>query len=111
MLLEDFELEPLPIHVVHQGGRRIPAKVREFVDFCVAEIEPNSESCEAAVEQSLAMVTSLNPLIGYENAARLAKQAFESGKTIGELCREEGILAEESLNEALDPFRMTEPQK
>ena len=38
LLLEDFELEPLPIHVVHQGGRRIPAKVREFVDFCVAQL-------------------------------------------------------------------------
>ena len=41
LLLEDFELEPLPIHVVHQGGRRIPAKVREFVDFCVAQLGAN----------------------------------------------------------------------
>jgi fumarate hydratase class II len=102
---------PIMGHSILESLHLLSAGAGSFVDFCVAEIEPNSESCEAAVEQSLAMVTSLNPLIGYENAARLAKQAFESGKTIGELCREEGILSEESLNEALDPFRMTEPQE
>ena len=102
---------PIMGHSILESLHLLSAGARSFVDFCVAEMEPNSESCEAAVEQSLAMVTSLNPLIGYENAARLAKQAFESGKTIAELCREEGILSEESLNEALDPFRMTEPQE
>jgi fumarate hydratase class II len=62
------------------------------------------------VEQSLSMCTSLNPLIGYEKAAELAKTAFKSGKTIRELCLETEILSEEQLKEALDPLRMTEPQ-
>jgi fumarate hydratase class II len=56
------------------------------------------------------MVTSLNPHIGYEKAAQLAKEAFKTGKTIRELCIEKSILPEATLNEALDPFRMTEPQ-
>ena len=56
------------------------------------------------------MVTSLNPHIGYEKAAALAKEAFKSGKTIRELCREKEILPEEELQTALDPYRMTEPQ-
>ena len=81
-----------------------------FVDFCVEEMEANEEACEAAVEQSLSMVTSLNPHIGYEKASKLAKQAFAEGKTIRELCIEQKILPEETLKEALDPMSMTEPQ-
>jgi fumarate hydratase class II len=61
------------------------------------------------VEKSLSMVTSLNPYIGYEKAAALAKQAFKTGKTIRELCREQNVLPEDQLAEALDPMRMTQP--
>jgi fumarate hydratase class II len=72
-------------------------------------MEANPEACEASVEKSLSMVTSLNPLIGYEKAAQLAKEAFKTGKTIRQLCLEKKILPESALNEALDPFGMTEP--
>jgi fumarate hydratase class II len=84
---------------------------RAFVDFCAEGMEANPEACEAAVEGSLSMVTSLNPLIGYEKAAKLAKEAFASGRTIRELCREQGILPENTLAEALDPMSMTEPHE
>jgi fumarate hydratase class II len=80
-----------------------------FVDLCAVDMEGNTEACEASVEQSLAMVTSLNPHIGYEKAAALAKEAFKTGKTIRELCREQKILSEDQLNKALDPWSMTEP--
>ena len=81
-----------------------------FVDFCGEEMEANEEACVASVEKSLSMVTSLNPHIGYEKAAALAKEAFKSGKTIRELCTEQKILPEDVLTAALDPFSMTEPQ-
>lgn len=81
-----------------------------FVDFCTSEMQANEKKCEAAVEQSLSMVTSLNPYIGYDKASKLAKEAFASGQTIRELCREQNILDEDQLNEGLDPWRMTEPQ-
>jgi len=84
--------------------------VNAFIDFCMIGLEANPVACEAAVEQSLSMSTSLNPLIGYEKASKLTKEAFASGKTIRELCQEQGILPEDTLREALDPFRMTEPQ-
>ncbi len=80
-----------------------------FVEFCSDDMEANEEACEQMVEQSLSMVTSLNPYIGYEKASKLAKEAFKSGKTIRELCTEQQILDEATLNEALDPMRMTEP--
>ncbi len=81
-----------------------------FVDLCALDMEANPEACEASVEQSLAMVTSLNPYIGYEKAAGLAKEAFKSGKTVRDLCREQQILPEDQLAQALDPWSMTEPQ-
>ncbi|SFI56034.1 fumarate hydratase, class II [Planctomicrobium piriforme] len=81
-----------------------------FVNLCAEGLEANVEACEAGVEKSLSMVTSLNPLIGYEKAAQLAKEAFKTGKTIRELCKEQKILEEDVLNAALDPMSMTEPQ-
>ena len=80
-----------------------------FVDFCAEEMEANVEQCNAGVEKSLAMCTSLNPYIGYEKAAALAKQAFKTGKTIRELCEEQNILPHDELKKALDPWSMTEP--
>ncbi len=73
-------------------------------------MEANAAECEASVEKSLSMVTSLNPHIGYERAAALAKEAFKTGKTIRELCREQSVLPEAELNKALDPWSMTEPR-
>lgn len=84
--------------------------VNAFVDLCMQDLEPNPQACESAVEKSLSMVTSLNPYIGYEKASQLAKEAFKTGKTIRELCTEQQILPEDTLNQALDPMSMTEPQ-
>ena len=81
-----------------------------FVSFCMDGMEANVEACESAVEKSLSMCTSLNPLIGYEKAAQIAKEAFKTGKTIRELCLDKQILPEDQLNAALDPFSMTEPK-
>jgi fumarate hydratase class II len=88
----------------------LASATQSFVDLCAAEMEANPEACEAGVEKSLSMVTSLNPHIGYERAAALAKEAFKTGKTIRELCREQKILSDDVLEKALDPWRMTEPQ-
>ena len=92
------------IHLLSNG-------TNAFVDFCALEMRANIDNCESFVEQSLSMCTSLNPYIGYENASKLAKEAFETGKTIRELCIEREILPEVTLKEALDPMRMTEPSE
>lgn len=102
---------PVMGHTTLESIQLLTGVVNAFVDFCVDDMEANEEACEAAVEQSLSMVTSLNPHIGYEKAAALAKQAFKSGKTIRDLCREEGVLPEDTLKAALDPMTMTEPQE
>ncbi len=80
-----------------------------FTKNCVAGLTANREKCEEAVEKSLSMVTSLNPYIGYERAAALAKEAFKTGKTIRELCLEQEVLPPDVLSVALDPVKMTRP--
>ena len=101
---------PVMGHAILESIALMAAACRAFVDFCAEGLEANPEACEASVEQSLSMVTSLNPLIGYEKAAALAKKAFATGKTIRQLCREEGVLPEQTLAAALDPWSMTEPR-
>jgi fumarate hydratase class II len=101
---------PMMGHGVLQTVTLLAKATGAFVDLCAADMQANAEQCEAMVEQSLSMVTSLNPYIGYERAAALAKEAFKTGKTIRDLCREQNILPEADLEKALDPWRMTEPQ-
>lgn len=101
---------PVMGHAALESVHLLASATRAFVDFCAIEMEANPAACEASVEKSLSMVTSLNPHIGYERAAALAKEAFKSGKTIRDLCREQGILPDATLKAALDPWSMTEPQ-
>ncbi|MGD1278011.1 MAG: class II fumarate hydratase [Tepidisphaeraceae bacterium] len=83
---------------------------RIFADRCVAGLEANVQRCQELVEQSLAMCTSLAPLIGYDKAADIAKESIKTGKTIRQVALERKLLSEADLNKALDPMRMTQPQ-
>ena len=80
-----------------------------FVDRCVAGIEANRERCAEMIEKSLAMCTALAPLIGYDAAAAIAKEAFATGKTVREVARAKKVLDDRKLAEVLDPRKMTEP--
>jgi fumarate hydratase class II len=83
--------------------------VKAFTKKCVVGIEANEEHCKEMIEKSLAMVTALAPVIGYDAAAKIAKEAFETGKTVREVARSHRVLPEEQLNRILDPMRMTRP--
>src|SRR4029078_4944221 len=82
-----------------------------FAEKLLNGLEVNAERCRQLIDQSLMMVTSLAPKIGYEQAATLAKDAFKTGKTIRELCRDRKILPDKELDDILDPWKMTEPSK
>ena len=101
---------PVMGHAMLESIALLANGVSAFIEFCMDDLQANPGTCEAGVEQSLSMVTSLNPYIGYEKAAKLTKEAFASGKTIRELCVEQSVLPKETLDAALDPFTMTEPQ-
>jgi fumarate hydratase class II len=108
-----FELNvamPVMIDAFIESVKLLANVANVFVDKLLVDLEVNEERCQELIGQSLMMVTSLAPIVGYEKSAAMAKEAFKSGKTIRELCLEKNILPEAELNEALDPRRMTEPQ-
>ena len=80
-----------------------------FNEKCIAGLEADVERNAEMIEKSLAMCTSLAPLIGYDAAANIAKEAFKTGKTVREVAREKQVLADDELDKALDPWSMTEP--
>jgi fumarate hydratase class II len=80
---------------------------RLFASRCVEGIEPNEKRCNELIEQSLAMVTALNPRIGYDAAAAIAKESVKTGKTVRELCLEKKVLPPDELERLLDARSMT----
>ena len=109
----NFELNvmmPVMAYNLLQSIELLTRAARVFADRCVAGLEANRERCLALVEQSLAMVTSLAPIIGYDKAAEIAKESLKTGKTVRQIAQERKVLDEASLNRALDPWRMTSPQ-
>lgn len=82
---------------------------RVFARRCIAGLEADVEKCEANIEQSLAMCTALAPEIGYDQAAKIAKVAYESGRTVREVALEMSGLDKKKLAELLDAKSQTEP--
>jgi fumarate hydratase class II len=82
---------------------------KAFTEKCVVGIEANKQHCEEMIEKSLAMVTALAPVIGYDAAAKIAKESFTTGKTVREVALAHKVLPEDKLKKILDPWRMTEP--
>jgi fumarate hydratase class II len=80
-----------------------------FVDRCLKDLKVNKEIATGMVEKSLMMITALAPEIGYDEAAKAAKAAFESGQTVREYVLEHELLDPERLDELLDARSMTEP--
>jgi fumarate hydratase class II len=80
-----------------------------FVERCLDGLEIDRARATGQVENSLAMVTALVPAIGYDAAARIAKQCAETGRTVREICLEQRVLAPDELERLLDPRAQTKP--
>ena len=107
-----FELNvamPVMIDAFLESAHLLARVIHVFGDKLLAGLEVNEPHCRALIDQSLMMVTSLAPEIGYDRAAAVAKQAFAEGKTIRQLVREQGLVDEDKLNRLLDPDAMTRP--
>src|ERR1700726_3324097 len=107
--LELNVMMPMMAHNILENIRLLTNVVRAFQDKCVSGITANRARCEELVEYSMAMVTSLAPIIGYDRAAEIAKESAKTGKTVREICRERHVLPEAELDRALDPVEMTKP--
>ena len=83
--------------------------MKMFREKLLNDLSANKNKCNGYIEDSLAMCTSLAPIIGYDKAASIAKKAFKNDKTVREVCIEDKILSNEELEKILDPFSMIQP--
>lgn len=100
---------PLQAHALHEMIRCMSGAARQFAESCVAGLEADTDRCRETVERSLMLVTALTPVIGYDAAASVAKEAHATGRTLREVVLARGLMEAASLDEALDPRRMLQP--
>jgi len=108
----NFELnvfKPLIIHNVLQSIQLLGDACTNFNRFCAVGIEPNRARIEENLYKSLMLVTALNPHIGYDNAAKIAKKAHKEGTTLKEAASALGLVTPEQFDAWVDPKKMTEP--
>ena len=106
----NFELNvmlPVIAHNLFQSIKLLAGAAKILAEKCVNGISANETRCRALIESSLAMCTSLAPVIGYEQAAAIAKDAYATNKTVREVAKEKKILPKGKLEELLDPMKMT----
>ena len=81
-----------------------------FKEKCIDGVVPNKERIAEHLQNSLMLVTALNPHIGYDNAAKIAKTAFEKGWTLKKAGKELGLIDEAKFDEVVKPEQMTKPK-
>lgn len=108
----NFELnvfKPVIIHNVLQSLRLLGDASRNFNEFCAVGIEANQLRIDENLHKSLMLVTALNPHIGYDNAAKIAKKAHKDGTTLKEAATALKLLTPEQFDAWVDPMKMTQP--
>ncbi|SDZ14588.1 class II fumarate hydratase [Bacillus sp. 166amftsu] len=110
----NFELnvfKPVIAYNFLQSARLLADATVSFNDKCAVGIEANEEVINQNVNRSLMLVTALNPHIGYENAAKIAKHAHKEGLTLKEAALQSGLLTEKQFDEIVDPKKMIAPKE
>jgi fumarate hydratase class II len=105
----NFELnvfKPLIVHNFMQSCRLIADGCESFREHCVVGIEPDPERIQKNLEESLMLVTALNPHIGYDNAAKIAKTAHKTGRTLKAIAVELGLVTAEQFDQWVRPEKM-----
>lgn len=109
----NFELNvfmPVIAYNLLQSIRLLGDACNSFTDNCAYGIEPNLAKIEYNLHNSLMLVTALNPVIGYENAAKVAKTAFKEGKTLKQVAVEQGLVTAEQFDQVVRPESMISPK-
>ena len=100
---------PMMAHNLLESIRLLAKVSRIFVDHCLRDTKPNVERATGNVERSVSMATALNPLIGYDKAAQIAKTSLKEKKTVREIAYRDSGLTREQVDKALDPKKQTMP--
>jgi fumarate hydratase class II len=107
----NFELNvmmPVIAHNLDESIALLASAARVFAEKCVAGLVADEARCRQLVERNVIIVTALNPHIGYDNGAKVAKEALASGKSVRQVVLDHGLMSEPDLDRALDLKRMTE---
>ena len=107
--LELNAFKPIIFYCMFQSIDTLAYAVETLVDNCITGITANEERCRELVENSVGIITAINPHVGYQKAAEIAKKAIKTGEPVRSLILEENLMDEEELNQILDPLHMTEP--
>jgi fumarate hydratase class II len=110
----NFELNvmmPVIAYNLIQSIQLLANAVHNFSRRCVEGLEADRERCQEMIEKSLALATALTPKLGYDEAARLSKRAYNQRKTIRQVAMEEARFSKEELRRLLDPLSMTGPTR
>lgn len=107
--LELNAFEPIIFYDLFESIETLSYAVRTFVDNCISGITANKEHCRKMVENSVGIITVINPYVGYQKAADIAKEALSTGRSVRELLIEKGLFDEKQLDEILNVYNMTEP--
>jgi aspartate ammonia-lyase len=103
-------MEPLIAYKILDSIRLLTRAMDMLRELCIDGISANEQRCRELMENSIGLITALNPYIGYENATRIAKVALESGRGVLELVREEKLLDDATLADILRPENMIAPR-
>jgi fumarate hydratase class II len=109
--LSTFELNtamPVMARSLLTSLRLLATSARLLADRAIAGLTVDEARMRRYAESSAALITALNPVIGYERAAQVAKRAMAEGRTVPEIVREEGLLDEAEISALLDPLALTE---
>ncbi|MEM1309340.1 MAG: class II fumarate hydratase [Cyanobacteria bacterium P01_H01_bin.153] len=109
----NFELnvfKPVMIHNLLHSIRLLTDACRTFTDYLVVGLEPNREQIQQFLENSLMLVTALNPVIGYDKAAQVAKKAYAENTTLRAACVALGLLTGEEFDQQVQPTNMVQTQ-
>jgi fumarate hydratase class II len=109
--LELNMMMPLIAHNLLRSIQLLSNATRNFSLRCIEGMEADRERCEEMIEKSLALVTALAPRTGYNEAARIARKAYENRKTIRQVLEQEKLFSQRELKHLLDPRSMTAPTK
>jgi len=104
-------MEPVIVYNVLSSMQLLVRAARTLAEKCVSGIQANVEQAKRHVEASVGIVTALNPYIGYEKSAAVAKEALKTGRTVRELVIEKGWLTEAQLDDILDVAKLTAPRR
>ncbi|RXZ00818.1 aspartate ammonia-lyase [Fictibacillus sp. S7] len=107
--LELNVMEPVLVFNLLQSISIMNNAFRSFTDYCLSGIEANEDRMKEYVERSVGIITAVNPHLGYEACARIAREAILKGKSVRELCLLYDVLTEEELDLILNPYEMTNP--